>query len=149
MIAGSSLPLERKLSKFERVTESGCWVWLGATDKDGYGVIRGSSYGKVWTDKAHRLSYSHFIGPIPKDAHVLHRCDVTCCISPAHLFLGDPAINGLDKKLKGRAKTLPRFGAANPMFGKCGPLNPFFGRKHKFTSIQKMSEAQRARLATK
>lgn len=143
MLAGSSLPLERKLSKVELIPFSGCWIWLGAVDKDGYGVIRGARHGVGWTDKAHRLSFAYRVAPIPPGAHVLHRCDTPACINPDHLYLGDPAQNGADKKTRGRAKSTPLFGPENPMYGKTGSLNPFFGRRHTPEAKAKIGAANR------
>ena len=85
MKKGSRKPVAEKLKNFTSVTESGCWVWLGSTDKNGYGTI-----GRVGGAhlKAHRESYRYHTGEIPAGFHVLHRCDVTCCINPAHLYVG-------------------------------------------------------------
>ena len=82
----------------EPVTVSGCWIWMGTTDADGYGVLK--SKGKML--KAHRLSYELFNGPIPDDKCVCHSCDVRSCIAPAHLWLGGNADNMRDMNLKGR-----------------------------------------------
>jgi len=141
MKPGSSKPLSEKLKKYI-VSESGCWLWTGAKDKDGYGVIRGVIRGVIWTDKAHRLSYSFHVGPIPKGKHILHGCDTPGCINPEHLYPGDPLRNGLDKKLRKRARGKARFGAENPMFGKTGELNPFYGKHHTQESIDKMVESK-------
>lgn len=57
---------------------SGCWLWGGTetNDKDGYGRIwiggRGPGARPVL---AHRFSYERFVGPIPGDLFVCHRCD--------------------------------------------------------------------------
>ncbi len=80
------------------VTESGCWIWLGASAGNGYGHI--SVNGKAI--RVHRWSYSHFIGPIPEGLHVCHSCDVPACVNPAHLFLGTALDNKRDEIAKGR-----------------------------------------------
>ena len=77
---------------------SGCWLWIGSADKSGYGHF--SNEGKY--ARAHRWAYEHFIGPIPQGQHVCHRCDVTCCVNPDHLFAGTNRENFEDLWRKGR-----------------------------------------------
>lgn len=100
-------PVETTIERFQRlstpVTESGCWIWLGAVNKDGYGKIKVK--GKHLT--SHRLSWELHNGEIPNGAHVLHRCDVTGCVNPAHLFLGSNQDNVDDRETKGRSYVLP------------------------------------------
>jgi hypothetical protein len=77
---------------------SGCWLWLGAVNATGYGIIglRGVSV------LAHRASYEAHVGPIPVGQLVCHKCDVRTCINPDHFFLGDNAANRADCAAKGR-----------------------------------------------
>jgi HNH endonuclease len=75
-----------------------CWIWTGATD---------GRYGLLDTAKAHRVSWIVNRGPIPLGRHILHRCDNTLCVQPAHLFLGDPAANARDRQAKGRTVLSP------------------------------------------
>lgn len=82
----------------ERVTESGCWIWMRRLNYKGYGVI--GYLGK--TCPAHRIAYEAFVGPIPEGLMVLHRCDVRSCVNPAHLFLGTDTDNAQDRSRKGR-----------------------------------------------
>lgn len=92
----------------ERITESGCWIWMGRCLPFGYGVLSmGRARGSV---PAHRLSYEHFVGPIPKGMFVCHRCDVPQCVNPNHLFLGTARENLQDAAGKGRMA----WGAKNP-----------------------------------
>ncbi len=93
------LYVNRFMAKNIPEPNSGCWLWLGANSgKDGYGVffLRGKN------QKAHRASFLLFNGQIPEDMHVLHKCDVPCCVNPSHLFLGTHLDNMKDKKSKGR-----------------------------------------------
>jgi hypothetical protein len=34
---------------------------------------------------AHRVSYEHYVGPIPKGLEIDHLCRVRHCVNPAHL----------------------------------------------------------------
>lgn len=44
-----------------------------------------------------------YIGAVPDDIGVLHRCDVPACVNPEHLFLGSHDDNMKDMAQKGRA----------------------------------------------
>ncbi len=82
-----------------------CWLWLGRMDsRERYGY-----FGYQGTQQAtHRLAWVFTHGPINNGLHVLHKCDVTKCANPAHLFLGTHADNMSDMKVKGRQRTGPR-----------------------------------------
>lgn len=78
---------------------SGCWLWVGAVDKHGYGVVK--TRPQVY---AHRLSYQVHCGEIPAGQHVLHSCDQPCCANPAHLRVGSARDNAQDRAKRGRGR---------------------------------------------
>lgn len=91
--------LSRLCKKLER-TESGCVVWAGYRDRDGYGHI----YVGNKKTPVHRLVYTLVHGTIPAGMCVCHHCDNPACCEPAHLFLGTQADNVMDMVNKGRNK---------------------------------------------
>lgn len=77
---------------------SGCWLWTGAVDAKGYGLLQVDDASR----RAHRLAWELHRGPIPASLHVLHKCDVPSCVNPDHLFLGTNDDNVADKVAKRR-----------------------------------------------
>lgn len=102
-------PADRFMDLCMPVTESGCYIWLGSCGGEGrYGQFK---YLGV-NERASRASWMIFVGPIPDGALVCHHCDVTQCVRPSHLFLGDGVDNAQDMIRKGRNK--PMRGEASP-----------------------------------
>lgn len=83
------LELIRFLNKVERNKRSGCWVWTGYKDENGYGQFktRGRAH---W---AHRISFATFVRKIPKRKQVDHTCRNPSCVNPDHLCLLDHGKN--------------------------------------------------------
>jgi hypothetical protein len=75
---------------------SGCWEWMGSTQRYGHFRYPGGQL-------AHRFSWELENGPVPEGLHVLHKCDNPSCVNPDHLFLGTHDDNMKDKAAKGRA----------------------------------------------
>jgi len=94
---------------FTRITKDepeGCWTYHGP--KCGGGL----AYRSFRRELAHRFSYRHHKGEIPKGMLVRHTCDNPVCVNPDHLLLGTPADNMKDKVERGRAVGAKR-GVAN------------------------------------
>ena len=79
------MPIKNDLTRFmSRVsfTDSGCWLWQGSVDKDGYG--RFWSNGR--TRRAHRWSFVAHGGYLPADLVLDHFvCETPSCVAPEHL----------------------------------------------------------------
>jgi hypothetical protein len=88
--AGTGVPVIQKL--LNRLHETHwpdpekCWIWPGGTKGGGYGQIGEYMRGKRDRNyMVHRLSYAHFVGPIPSGHALDHRCLNKACFNPAHL----------------------------------------------------------------
>lgn len=91
------------VSRFESKyvkSSNGCWEWTGAT-WDGYGEfwLAGTSR------RAHRVSYRMYVGNIPNDMCVLHKCNNRRCVNPEHLYLGSKQDNAQDAIAAGTINT--------------------------------------------
>jgi hypothetical protein len=86
----TDLEAQRFQAKYETVP-SGCWVWNGPLDKDGYG----SFYLRRKNRRAHRVAWFSAHGEI-KAGHVIdHVCGIRSCVNPAHLRLQTARQNAL------------------------------------------------------
>lgn len=91
--------VDRFESRYDKVTESGCWIWIAGEQGAGYGCFYLAKHKPIL---AHRFSYLRYVGQIPEGTHVLHRCDVRCCVNPSHLFIGNAKTNADDREEKQR-----------------------------------------------
>lgn len=82
---------------------SGCWLWTGSTDRNGYGQIRLSHQLRMATHIALELCGR----TLRKGEHALHRCDVPLCVNPDHLFVGTHRDNVRDMIAKRRNSPPP------------------------------------------
>ena len=84
--------IERLFDKLAPEPNSGCWLFEGPWDSNGYGSL-GIERG-VNNVRAHILMYEHVHGEIPYEENgkrkmsVCHKCDVPACCNPDHLVLG-------------------------------------------------------------
>lgn len=99
-----------------------CWMWTGARTSSGHGSFRmywsSSSERELWAHtstalkksiSAHKMSYLHHFGPVPKDdmgrdLHIRHLCDVRLCVNPNHLIPGDRSENMRDMIERNRGR---------------------------------------------
>lgn len=83
----------RFLSKVDKTGPGGCWLWMAAQNRYGYGRFNFEGSTKL----AHRVSHVLFIGPIPDGFQVDHvaarGCRSTLCVNPAHLEAVTPKEN--------------------------------------------------------
>lgn len=101
---------EKLLAYSVRDESTGCRIWQKALDDHGYGLI--ARPGGI-NDRAHRVSFETFVGPIPDGFEICHKCDNPPCMEPTHLFAGTHAANMEDSRRKGRAKNIPIFKGFN------------------------------------
>ena len=76
------MPAFKPLSERYEITEDGCWMWTGGTDKDGYGLFRIN----VRDFRAHRYFYEFWHSTrIPEGMVIDHLCNRRRCVNPAHM----------------------------------------------------------------
>lgn len=77
---------DRQFARFidKILVGDGCWEWQASKTTAGYGQL-GLGKASEGKEYAHRLSYQHFIGPIPDGLELDHLCRNRACVNPAHL----------------------------------------------------------------
>ncbi len=101
--AERAIPLINRFNdKWMPEPNSGCWLWMGNTGRQGYGEIK----IRCKSFLAHRVSWELINGPIPKGLKVCHHCDTPACVNPDHLFLGTQNDNINDAISKNRIKRI-------------------------------------------
>lgn len=91
--------LQRLLSKTNKNTSLGCWDFIGAKSKNGYGKLKFNN-----EVLAHRVSYLIFNGKILKNKDIAHDCDNRSCVNPSHLRTQTRLENMNGAVLRGRIK---------------------------------------------
>lgn len=72
---------ERFLSKLDKSGD--CWIWTGYK-LNGYGRFDINDRNKIY---AHRYAYNLWVGEVPDDSVVHHKCSNRACCNPDHLQL--------------------------------------------------------------
>ena len=90
-------PEERFMNAISMEPMTGCWLWTGST-ANGYGKLKINGKNR----ETHRWVWEFYVGPIPNDLYVLHKCDTPLCANPYHLFLGTQEDNIRDAVKKRR-----------------------------------------------
>lgn len=105
-------PMEALWPRIMAEPNTGCWLWIGTTDKLGY--------GRLWWEGrpslAHRVVYNAAKAPIPNGLSLDHLCRNPTCVNPDHL---EPVTHKVNV-LRGEG-----FGAKNKRKMHCDNGHPF------------------------
>ncbi len=98
------IPREIKKRFYAKVDKSpkhnGCWIWTGARDSGGYGLV--TVNGKNFN--AHKLAWEwQQKKKVPKGMVLQHMCDNPLCVKPTHLIPGTQRNNVEDRVRKDRS----------------------------------------------
>lgn len=79
--------------------ETGCWIYTGTTDQDGYGKVQHDGQRQLVHRAALELWGNHVFMP---GEFACHHCDNPPCFNPDHLYVGTHADNVQDRDDRGR-----------------------------------------------
>ena len=115
------IPFEERYERFAfPEPNSGCYIWMGALNWNGYGKM-GIGYlseGNQQMQYAHIVAYEYFVGPVPTGMILDHKCRMRCCVNPGHL---EP-VTYRENTMRGVGPTRVRVKAAKQTHCKRGHL---------------------------
>lgn len=91
-------PLLERIS--DKLEIGDCWLWTGATNRGGYGVVRDDS-GTATV--AHRAIWQVLVGQLADDVELDHMCRVRRCCNPDHLEPVTHQVN-VDRSCRGAGR---------------------------------------------
>lgn len=97
-MGANRVDLAERLHSHIDVTPAGCWLWTGARDHDGYGIIKYAGRAV----RVHRLLWAlQNDSDVPAGLVIRHLCNTPACCNPDHLCTGTQAQNVLDRERSG------------------------------------------------
>lgn len=92
--------------------DSGCLIWTGAIQKNGYGAFK--LCGKKLDSHVAAWRIAHNGVPVPFGQVVMHSCDCRACVNPEHLVIGTQSANMLQAHVDGRGHDFHARGESRP-----------------------------------
>lgn len=93
--------VESRVTRQDRGHTTPCWIWQGATDRDGYPHMK--IRGKI--KRSQRVVHEEYLGPIPEGYEVDHLCHVVQCLNPEHLEAVTPEENLRRRRVRHRTES--------------------------------------------
>lgn len=118
--------VERFAAKVRVDPVTGCHLWTGSLNNQGYGQVRIG--GKMFL--AHRVAYERARGTLPDGLLALHSCDTPACVNEAHLHPGTHHDNAVEKVERGRDRNRQK--TACPLGHPYDPANTYVWRGRRF-----------------
>lgn len=121
------IPIEERLLERIELSDTGCWVYTGGLDKDGYGKIKEGPRGGR-TLRSHRVAYELWHGEIPPGLELDHLCRTRNCVNPSHM----ECVSGLENTMRGRS-----FVVANAAKTHCPKEHPYDKNNTLWTVVRR------------
>ena len=100
----SRVPLQVSLETRRTIApETGCWLWTGFLESNGYGVLRYERV-KIYVHRAAMNVYKGFDLKSPALICHIRACPNKHCFNPEHLYVGDHSSNLWDAYTVGKNK---------------------------------------------
>jgi hypothetical protein len=115
---------------------SGCWLWMGWVDRDGYGRTRVFRETGMKARKPHTISFLSFVGELPVWADGLdHLCHTRSCCNPAHLRPATAKMQADNISAAGKIISSERARKVGVRMGPINGINSSAGEKSPFHKL--------------